>query len=99
MNLPIWIYLIGGTSILLNIILFYIIYNILRKLEKSEDYVVGYLEYLDKISKTIELSDERMKLVDSKGTFKSDDEIGFFFEEIKEIQQILNEFNIKNING
>ncbi len=35
--------------------------------------------------------------VDTKGSFKSDDEVGFFFEQIKTIQAALNAFVIKNI--
>ncbi len=35
--------------------------------------------------------------VDAKGSFKSDEEVGFFFEQIKTIQTALNAFIIKNI--
>lgn len=69
--------------------------NLLRKNEKAEDIVVGYLIYLDKISKVIEASDEKLKKIDYKGTFRSDDEVGFFFEQIKKIQDILNDFKLK----
>jgi len=55
------------------------------------------MTYLNKISDTIELSDKKMMEVDAKGSFKSDDEIGFFFEQIKTIQTALNSFVIKNI--
>ena len=75
----------------------YTTFNLLKKTETAEDIVVNYLLYLDKISKVIEISDKRLKKVDSKGTFKSDDEVGFFFEEIKQIQEILNDFNLKKI--
>lgn len=80
------------------VILGYTTFNLLRKNEKAEDIVVGYLLYLDKISRVIELSDEKLKQIDYKGTFKSDDEVGFFFEQIKSIQQILNDFKLKKIN-
>ena len=82
---------------ILVLVLGYAAYNLLRKIENAEDIVVGYLIYLDKISKVIQISDERLKKVDSKETFKSDDEVGFFFEEIKQIQDILNDFNIKKL--
>ena len=32
-----------------------------------------------------------------KGSFEGDDEIGHFFKTIKQIQEILNDFNIKKI--
>tara|TARA_R110001592_G_scaffold165451_1_gene399870 strand:+ start:458 stop:742 length:285 start_codon:yes stop_codon:yes gene_type:complete len=70
-------------------------FNLLRKNEKAEDIVVGYLDYLDKISRVIEISDEKVKKIDIKGSFKSDDEIGFFFDQIKNIQEVLNDFKLK----
>ena len=79
------------------VILGYTTFNLLRKNETAEDIVLNYLLYLDKISKVIEISDERLKKIDQKGTFKSDDEVGFFFEEIKQIQEILNDFNMKKL--
>ena len=32
-----------------------------------------------------------MKLVDSKGHYESDDETGFFFEQLKNLQNVLDE--------
>jgi hypothetical protein len=81
--------------VVLVVILGYTTINLLFKHEKAEDIVVGYLIYLDKISKIIEVSDEKLKKIDYAGTFKSDDEVGFFFEQIKKIQEILNEFKLK----
>tara|TARA_R100001480_G_scaffold69574_1_gene80820 strand:+ start:250 stop:534 length:285 start_codon:yes stop_codon:yes gene_type:complete len=77
------------------IILGFTTFNLLRKNEKAEDIVVGYLQYLDQISRVIEVSDEKIKKIDIKGSFKSDDEIGFFFEQIKGIQEVLNDFKLK----
>lgn len=71
--------------------------NLLRKNEKQEDILLGYLQYLDNISRVIEVSDEKIKKLNIKGSFESDDEIGFFFKTIKQIQDILNDFNIKKI--
>jgi hypothetical protein len=78
-------------------VLSYTTFNLLRKNERQEDILVGYMTYLNKISDIIELSDKKLKEVDYKGSFKSDDEIGFVFEQIKSIQTILNSFNIKNL--
>ena len=64
--------------------------NLLKKNENQEDILASYLLYLDRISRVIELSDERLKKVDAKGSFESDDEIGFFFKEVKQIQEVLN---------
>jgi hypothetical protein len=72
-------------------------FNLLKKNEKQEDILAGYMTYLNKISDTIEMSEKKLMEVDSKGSFKSDDEVGFFFEQIKTIQTALNSFVIKNI--
>ena len=79
------------------VILGYTTFNLLRKNEKQEDILLGYMSYLNKISDIIEMSDKKLKEVDAKESFKSDDEVGFFFESIKQIQNILNQFNIKNL--
>ena len=82
---------------ILVVVLGYTTFNILKKNEKQEDILTGYMAYLNKISDTIELVENKMNEVDAKGSFKSDDEIGFFFEQIKTIQTALNSFVIKNI--
>ncbi len=89
---------------LMVVILGYTTFNLLRKLEKQEDAInnqatilASYLSYLNKISDIIEFSDKKLKEVDHKESFKSDDEVGFFFEEIKQIQSTLNQFKVKNL--
>jgi hypothetical protein len=72
-------------------------FNLLKKNEKQEDVLVIYLEYLDKISKVIEISDKKLKEIDHSGVFKSDDEVGAFFKSIVQIQDILNDFKIKRL--
>jgi hypothetical protein len=79
------------------VILGFISYNLLRKNEKQEDILSGYLDYLDNISRVIEISDKKVKEIDHSGSFSSDDEIGFFFKSIKGIQDILNDFQVKRI--
>ena len=37
----------------------------------------------------------RLKQLDHKGSFHADDEIGFFFKAVEEIQEALNEFTLK----
>ena len=68
--------------------------NLMKKQEKSEDILLWYLEYLDKLSRTIEISDKKLKELDYNGAFKSDDESGVIFKSIVQIQEILNEFNV-----
>lgn len=73
----------------------YIIYNLLKKNEKLEDIAVKQNEYINSISTIIKESDRKLSEIDSKGTFQSDDEIGWFFKQVKEIQEIINEYKIQ----
>ena len=84
-------------SVVVVLILGFTTFNMLRKNEKQEDILASYLMYLDRVSRVIELSDTRLQEIDAKGTFKSDDEVGFFFDQISQIQSILNEFQVKEI--
>ena len=77
------------------IFLVVLLYRNMKKLEKAEDVILGYLEYLDKFSKVIEVADKKLNDLDRLGAFKNDDETGFIFEQIKKIQEILNSFRIK----
>ena len=87
--------LLAATIVIL--VLLGIIWNLLRKQETAEDILVSYMNYLDNISKTIEISDKKLKELDVKGSFKSDDEVGFFFKSVQQIQDILNDFKVIRI--
>jgi hypothetical protein len=50
---------------------------------------------LETLSDIINESDRVLKELDKLGAFKSDDEIGFFFNNVKAIQETLNEFSVK----
>jgi len=81
---------------ILVVILGYTTFNLLRKNEKAEDILVSYQEFINKIDEHISFSNDRLKQIDQKGTFKSDDEIGWFFNEIKIIQNDLSQFKKEN---
>jgi hypothetical protein len=84
--------------VILVIILGFTTYNLLRKNEKQEDIVAGYLVYLDNLSRTIEISNKKLKELDRGGVFEKDDEVGVIFQSILQIQEILNEFNLRKTN-
>ena len=56
-----------------------LVYYSLRRITQYEELIL-------EIQQVIKFSTEKMKLVDSKGHYKSDDETGFFFEQLKQIQ-------------
>jgi len=90
------IVLISSLSVLV-VILGFTTFNLMRKNEKQEDILAEYLTYLDRLSKTIDASDKKLKEIDRAGTFKSDDEVGQFFDSVQKIQDILNDFKLKEI--
>ena len=48
-----------------------------------------YEEIILQINDKIEYVNSQLKLIDEKGTFEADDEVGFFFQELKEIGKLL----------
>jgi len=88
------------TIILINVgiltfgVIFYIIWNLMRKNERLEDAIVKRDQYIDTMSTIMSESNRKIKEIDSKQIFESDDEIGWFFKGIKEIQELINEYNI-----
>ena len=62
--------------------------NLLIKNEKLEDFITKQSDAINECNK-------RIKDIDTRGTFSSDDEIGWFFNEIKKMQDALNEFTLK----
>lgn len=80
---------------LLILVLIYTNYNLLRKNEKCEDVIQSYESYMMNFSNVIKFSENKLKEIDAKGSFESDDEIGFFFKQIKFLQEQLNGFKIK----
>jgi hypothetical protein len=84
--------------VILVVILGFTTYNLLRKNEKQEDIMASYLTYLDNLSRTIEISDKKLKELDRGGIFEKDDEVGIIFQSILKIQEILNEFNLRKFS-
>ena len=74
------------------ILLGYSNYNLLRKNEKCEDMIKSYENYISNLSSTIEFSDKKLKEIDAREIFKSDDEIGWFFNQVQFLQSELNKF-------
>ena len=69
-------------------ILCFALFNLLKKNETLEDFIA-------KQSDAINECDARLKQIDTKGIFYSDDEIGWFIQELKKIQEDLKEFTLK----
>ena len=76
-----WIFL-SILFFLISIFTSLLVYYSLRRITQYEELIL-------QIQQVIKFSTEKMKLVDSKGHFESDDEVGFFFQQLKQIQLAL----------
>jgi hypothetical protein len=86
--------IIIGILGLLVVIFGYTTFNLLRKNEKAEDIILSQNVFINKLSEQIDASQKRLNEIDEKGTFQGDDEIGWFFNEVKIIQNDLSRFKI-----
>ena len=83
-----------NVSVILLAVLGYIIWNLTKKNIILEDAVIKRDNILIAMSDLIKDSEKKLKEVDTLGAFKSDDEVGFFFKTVMEIQQHLNDFKV-----
>lgn len=95
------IYIISILSLLV-VILGFTTFNLLKKTErfedelnKRQDAIISYQEYINGLGSTVEFMNKRIKEIDAKGTFSSDDEVGFFFERLKMLNDMLRPYNVK----
>jgi hypothetical protein len=71
------------------------IFFLIRRNIVLEKAVTEQQQYIDAISIIIDDSQRKLEELDLLGAFRSDDEVGTFFRNLKEIQDTLNEFNNK----
>ena len=91
--------IIIGVLVVIQLVFIYIIKNLLKKVENYEDVVKDQVEYLQNISKTVSASRQHLKTLDEQGTFQSDDEVGEFFNQMKEVQNELNRYMLPDNYG
>ena len=66
------------TTLSISVLFFYA----LRRINSYENIIL-------KVNDTIEFINHQLKIIDDKGHFEADDEVGFFFEEMKQLGQEL----------
>ena len=70
-------------------------YLLIRKNNQLEKVIADQQQYIDAVSIIINDSSETIKKLDNRGAFEADDEVGTFFQSIKEIQNVLDQFNLR----
>jgi hypothetical protein len=71
------------------------IFLLIRRNNALEKAVVDQQQYIDAISIVIDDSQQKLNELDILGAFKTDDEVGTFFKNLKEIQDLISQFNSK----
>ena len=67
---------------IISIFLITLVYYSLKRITMYEEIIL-------QVNDKIEYVNQQLKLIDEKGTFEADDEVGFFFLELKEIGKLL----------
>ncbi len=79
---------LGIVATFLGVVTFYA----LRRINTYENIILN-------ISNTVESIKLQLKVIDDKGTFESDDEVGFFFEEVKQLGKDLDNLFETEVEG
>ena len=78
-----WWWVLTILFFLISVVSTILVYFSLRRINNYENLIIEFQQI-------IQFSTEKMKQVDTRGHYESDDETGFFFEQLKELQELLN---------
>ena len=78
-----WWWVLTILFFLISVVSTILVYFSLRRINQYEGLLI-------QIQNIIEFAATKMKQVDAKGHYESDDETGFFFQQLKELQELLN---------
>ena len=81
-SIALWVFTIFG----------YIIWNLNQKVTKLEQIATKQKIIIDSITAIVEESNKQLHAIDLTEAFKSDDQIGFFFRNLQNIQDSLNHY-------
>jgi hypothetical protein len=84
-SIALWIFTIFG----------YIVWNLNQKVTKLEEIATKQKIIIDSVSAIVDESNKQLQSVELTQAFQSDDQIGFFFRNLQNIQDSLNHY-LKN---
>ena len=79
-----WWWIFFSLFLLISVVISTLLYFALRRINNYENLIIEFQQI-------IQFSTEKMKQVDTRGHYESDDETGFFFEQLKELQLTLDD--------
>jgi len=78
-----WWWLFFSLFFLVSVVSSTLLYFALKRINQYEGLIMEF-------QNIIEFATTKMKQVDTRGHYESDDETSFFFEQLKELQELLN---------
>ena len=78
-----WWWIFFSLFFLISVVSTTLLYFSLRRINQYEGLIMEF-------QNIIEFATQKMKQVDAAGHYESDDETGFFFQQLKELQELLN---------
>lgn len=81
------------------VIMSFLVYNLYNKVFRQEVVIESQIEYLRNVSNVIVESKLYIDKLDEKGIFRADDEVGVFFNFMKEIQENINSYRLPENYG
>ena len=78
-----WWWILTILFFLIGVVSSTILFFALKRINQYEGLIIEF-------QRIIEFATTKMKQVDAKGHYESDDETGFFFQQLKELQELLN---------
>jgi len=91
--------ILAGILIVVILGLGYVVFNLNRKVIKQEGVIEYQVGYLRNVAYLINESKIYIEQLDEKGAFRSDDEVGVFFNFMKEIQETINAYRLPEDYG
>jgi hypothetical protein len=79
-------------AVIILLVIGYVIWNLLKKVEKLENQITVQETYILEFYDLVKTSEVKIKEIDNKQLFQSDDEVGFFFTNLKTIQEALSDY-------
>ena len=79
-----WLWIFLTLFFLISVVLSTLLFYSLKRINQYEEFIIQFQQI-------IQFSTERMKQVDNAGHYTSDDETGFFFQQLKDLQLLLDD--------
>ena len=79
-----WWWVLTILFFLISVVSTILVYFSLRRINNYENLIIEFQQI-------IQFSTEKMKQVDARGHYEADDETGFFFKQLKDLQKLLDD--------